>query len=387
MSKPVGEDTLRSPRIKELEGLRGCLAWWVVLFHCYLEAGLRFDQLTKFEFWAAYGWVAVDLFIILSGYVITLLIETQRESYGVYITRRFFRIAPLYYLLCAYGAVEAYRWGTYGDLLIYHILLHLTMLHGLVPEELLRGSTNALNHPAWSISVEWQFYLLAPAILLLVRRSATRAFLLVAGCYLASKAIGRLYTFPFAATVVMRAGQFAIGIASYHLTRLVDQNARLARPLVPYLLPIGIAIMWIDGGAPLGGWTVWVVVFSSVLARIAGAETALTGPVRRFLGLPVVVWLGKLSYSTYLCHHLGFRTVKWALGPSFEAMTPRMRLGSLICGGFPVILALSFALYHLIERPGMWAGKVIAKKMGRKPVRTPPEVLADEAPALARGDA
>ena len=298
------QEHIRSPRIKELEGLRGCLAWWVVLFHLYQDAGLSQTKLPKYEMWVGYGWVSVELFIILSGYVIFLLLETQKEPYSIYLTRRFFRIAPLYYTLCAWGVAEALWRGLYGNKLIYHVFLHLTMLHGLVPDEVLLGSANSLNFQSWSISVEWQFYLVAPLLLAFIRGSANRALLVVVVCLVASATLQKRYTYPFAATTVMRAGLFAVGIASFYLTRIVSRNIELARPIVPFLLPVGIATAWVAGSPTIGAFPLWVVVFSAVLADLAGAETWLTRPFRRFLGLPFVVWLGTLSYSTYLGHEL-----------------------------------------------------------------------------------
>ena len=130
-------------RIPEFEGLRGCLAWWVVLFHIYLHAGMTNEMRSRLEFWVGYGWAAVPLFIILSGYVITVLIENQHEPYRVFITRRFFRLAPVYYLLTMYGAALALRHDRYGHALGWHVILHLTMLHGAVPNEILPYSATS----------------------------------------------------------------------------------------------------------------------------------------------------------------------------------------------------------------------------------------------------
>jgi peptidoglycan/LPS O-acetylase OafA/YrhL len=379
------KEHIRSPRIKELEGLRGCLAWWVVLLHFYLNAGMFRDRLPFYEEWIASGSVAVEIFIILSGYVIALLLETQREPYGVYITRRFFRLAPLYYVLCAWGVAEAIWRGNHGDRLGYHLLLHLTMLHGLAPDEVLPGSATAFNFQAWSISVEWQFYLIAPLILALVKGSATRATVIVVGCLVASTVLLKRYHFPFAATVVMRAGLFSIGIASFYLTRLVVRHREAAGPLVPFLLPVGIASAWVAGSFRFGAWPLWIVVFSAVLADVAGSETGLTRPLRRFLGLPFVVWLGTISYSTYLCHGLAIEMVESLLGPSLREMAPRGRALRMIGLGFPLTLGLSAALYYLVEKPGIWAGKVLASKIGRRPAVEPAQVHSPGAAALIEG--
>jgi peptidoglycan/LPS O-acetylase OafA/YrhL len=78
MSQPVREKP--SHRIIEFEGLRGCLAWWVVLFQLGLLSHIPESALTKAERMVALGgWQAVELFIILSGFVIALLLDVERE--------------------------------------------------------------------------------------------------------------------------------------------------------------------------------------------------------------------------------------------------------------------------------------------------------------------
>ena len=151
------------PRIQEFEGLRGGLAWWVVFFHLGMMVGSDPAQRTKFENLVVLGgWQGVEQFIILSGFVIAVLLDARRERYLVYIVRRFFRLAPVYYVLLVYAVAITWAQGVHIDRPLEQILVHLTMLHGLIPDEVLKGSPNAFVHPAWSISVEWQFYLIAP---------------------------------------------------------------------------------------------------------------------------------------------------------------------------------------------------------------------------------
>jgi peptidoglycan/LPS O-acetylase OafA/YrhL len=348
-------------RIREFEGLRGCLAWWVVLFHIYLHAGVKYEMSSGIERQVVFnGPVAVELFIILSGFVIALLLEGRREGYGVYIVRRFFRLAPVYYALVAVGIALAIRQNTYGDRLGQHILLHLTILHGLLPDEVLEGSATAFCHPAWSISVEWQFYLLAPFILSLVRRSAAKAVLLLVACLAISAFLLGRYTFPFHATVVMRAGLFAVGIGSYYTYRHAMRHRELWRPMAGYLLPLGVAAAWVFRSHPLSAGSLWILIFSAVLAHHVGAEGLLTRPLRGFLDLPPVVWLGQLSYSTYLCHNHALSLVESLLGDSYTRMSGRGRVLVLIALGAPMILAMSAALYHLIEKPGIRLGKEVS---------------------------
>ena len=354
-------------RIPEFEGLRGCLAWWVVLFHLYFHAGIRPDMRWPFEFWVGYGWAAVPLFIILSGFVITVLVENQREPYGVFLTRRFFRLAPVFYLMTAYGAALAYYHNTYGHLLRYHVLLHLTMLHGLVPNQVLYDSAVSLVHPAWSISVEWQFYLIAPLVLAFCRGSATRSLLTIAASLAVSKFLLHHFDFPFTATVFMRGGLFAIGIFSYYVTRWAVANPAQARPLIPYMVPLALAAVWVVGGEYLGPGLVWVIAFAPVLARLVGATSILTRPVQVFLTQPWVVWLGRVSYSTYLCHNFVLSMLEAALGKTFTGMTERHRVVVLLLLGCPLVVGFSALLFHLVEKPGMRLGKKIVSMWTERP--------------------
>src|SRR5262249_21745258 len=137
------------------------------------------------------GWGAVPVFFILSGLVIALMGEARPESYRTFLVRRYFRLAPVYYLVLAVATADAWATGAYGRSLWAHVALHATMLHGVVPDQVLPRSPVALEYAAWSISVEWQFYLLAPLVLRAVRRGPAYALLLLAGLGLAGYALAK----------------------------------------------------------------------------------------------------------------------------------------------------------------------------------------------------
>lgn len=81
--------------IKELEGLRGLMALWVVFGHSLAALPLINQHVPP----TALNSYAVDVFIILSGFVIFFMIDNKRQPYFQYITQRFFRIFPLYLLV------------------------------------------------------------------------------------------------------------------------------------------------------------------------------------------------------------------------------------------------------------------------------------------------
>src|SRR5262245_43666122 len=89
-------------RIWEIEGLRGCLAWTVVLSHLCIV--LNYDAFGAIALSALAGRWAVILFVMVSGFVITGLVLERQERYAQFITRRAFRIFPAYLVALAIGA-------------------------------------------------------------------------------------------------------------------------------------------------------------------------------------------------------------------------------------------------------------------------------------------
>ena len=85
------------------------------------------------------------------------------------------------------------------------------------------------------------------------------------------------------------------------------------------------------------------------------------------LGLPVMVWLGRVSYSTYLCHNRVFTFVDETVLRLMNAPTPMVRSIALLVIGVPLVAAASGALYYLVENPGIQLGKRLAKQLDRRP--------------------
>src|ERR1035437_4009085 len=153
--KPRGLQ-LPMKHISELDGLRGILAVWVVCLHLMVTVGLRGPA-----FFSHPG-MAVDVFIILSGFSIFHLLNNKEESYGTFIVRRWFRLYPTY-LVCLLLAIlllplwaqtlrhvgfdtsenhqrlviainsKKYFWA--------HLLAHLSLFHGAIPSSLLPSSS------------------------------------------------------------------------------------------------------------------------------------------------------------------------------------------------------------------------------------------------------
>jgi peptidoglycan/LPS O-acetylase OafA/YrhL len=152
-------------RIDELEGLRGLLAWWVVIGHLYFVFLDHPHGLANSE--------AVLVFVILSGFVIAKRLDEVQEGYGPFLIRRFFRLWPAFIVVLAMSAATfglqrqelatnvfspaATRSGWPGSAPARRISGRICspMLHGLVPQAWLPGTGVAIMGQGWSISLEW----------------------------------------------------------------------------------------------------------------------------------------------------------------------------------------------------------------------------------------
>ncbi|GAB1596656.1 acyltransferase family protein [Lysobacter claricitrinus] len=161
-------------RIRGLDGLRALAIVWVMLFHSWVVGGLgRWDWL------ATPGWMGVDLFFVLSGYLIASQVfagiaRGERFSYVDFYTRRAFRILPAFLVvLGVYVAAPAIREAKS----LPPVWMFLTFTQNLLVDY---AHDRAFSH-AWSLCVEEHFYLLFPALaLLLARRARTRGVAAIA---------------------------------------------------------------------------------------------------------------------------------------------------------------------------------------------------------------
>ena len=166
----------KTGRVAELDSLRGLAAVAVIIFHAN-------------EGWLPFGWAGVDLFFVLSGYLITSIILRQGGMPGFlrnFYLRRGLRTWPIYYLLIAIVIVlspllaRRTHWS--------RLPIALTYAQGLT--RLWGGSANAfspyLTH-TWTLAIEEQFYLIWPPLLLMVgrRRVAMLALICAGGSMLA----------------------------------------------------------------------------------------------------------------------------------------------------------------------------------------------------------
>lgn len=373
-----------------IEGLRGWLAWWVVIGHSFIIAGTPEWLPGQISNLIRRGDVAVNAFIIVSGFVVTHLLMKKDEAYIPYIIRRVFRLWPVY-LACitfALTTTDAYRFtfiqlpfaediamrserlATTDTNLTTHLALHATLLHGLIPESMLKFSSSSILSPAWSLSLEWQFYLLAPLIIpLLFRRLHYIAMALLASAliaYLTKSGLGNQYQYPSA--LFLSIHFFAIGIAS---RLLLDRVNSLNWKQFAALVFLGVvffafykleAIIWLI-------WSIFVLYEQGSL-QIGKKADEILNKITRLITLNTIIsTIGKYSYSTYLIH-IPIFTVFVYVGLNYlDIPQERTSIHALLAASYVGTFVASHLLYTYIEKPGIKIGTQVSAALNHKNIR------------------
>ncbi len=358
MTQPHAE----AAKIQSLEGLRGLMAWWVVVGHVSHSFGWRLPLTDR-------NTLPVDVFILLSGFVIARLIDRRGEGYGPYLTRRACRLFPPYLVVLAVSAVllpvqlQAWTAAPFTDdnrdriflaqqglaHLPAHLAVHLALLQGLIPRSILPGAAYTIVGHGWSLSLEWQFYLVAPLIM---------------AALVAGKRIPGLLLVAFAALLIVLAPHFVegflgarilhflIGMGSYlALNRPGERRIWLGAVLALAILAVALSGLWQI--APLAIWAL-------ALASSSAPSHSPAHLPARALGSKPAVHFGEMSYSLYLVHMI----------PLFSAIFVLTRLGLTGAGLQASVLAAtligSYALARLnflfVERPAIALGARLTKR-------------------------
>ena len=347
-------------KLPGLTSVRAIAAWWVVLFHTK-------EQLTPLlPVWTlrviGSGYIGVDLFFILSGFVIELNYGDRLaggvRAWAEFLKRRFARIYPLHFAVLCAMAVYA--------LLIYAHSKHLTAnfdfstlpAHFLLVQSWGVDSALRWNDPAWSISAEMMAYLLFPLTAVGAR---PRLWPIQVGL-LSIVALISLLWLGFRLAGLRDIGQ---GVMSVGLLRcLIEFTIGIVlcgiflarRDRVGHRIPvalIGGAVGVAVAGVALGISDLISVplVFSLLILGLAFAGAR----GRTILDVAPLVYLGDISYSTYLSHFFLLVVVK-----SFQTAGARISPGWLVAY-FAVVAVASVLLYDFVEVP---AQRVLLEHMG-----------------------
>ncbi|WP_254063257.1 acyltransferase [Rhodanobacter sp. L36] len=331
------ETTMR--RLPGLDLLRAVAIVWVMLFHSYIVGGIG----EHFAVLQDSGWMGVDLFFVLSGYLIgsQLLKPLARGEplhFGNFYLRRSFRVLPAYLVVLAlYFLIPDFRESP-GIQPLWQFLTYTVNL--LIDYD----HHKAFSH-VWSLCVEEHFYLLFPLLAwwLMRKPSATKFISLGVAIVLAGMAL-RGFIWLHELAPVQNADSDLFGLRYVQdiyyptYTRLDGLLAGVSlaaleifRPLAWQRMQRSANTMLLPAGFALFGFAVWLFrdrtgllpnvigypLLSAGMALLVAAASTPTCWLGRWR-IPGVEGLALISYSLYLIHKAIFHLVEMALTPSIQ---------------------------------------------------------------------
>ena len=346
------------PEIRSLTGLRGIAAAYVVVFHFTGNGQVGSGALRQVF---VHGYLAVDVFFVLSGYVMALNYGRlfsrafQGAAYRTFLMKRVCRVYPLFAattLVCA--ALSVVDPAMEGPLTAWTLAVNLPMVQAW-------GLSYSLNYPGWSISTEFAAYLVFPVLAGAVLRGrparAWAAAMVAVGMLIVvatrsapelqevGSRLGPLDAWS-ASTLypVLRClGGFALGVTAWRLSGLPWVRQAAKRRLTGTALCLAAALL-----LAMPGTDVAVVALGAALIVSLAEGTSIAA---RCLGAGPVHWLGTVSYSLYLVHY----PLHWGLGQAVRGMLEALGAPRPAALASVALVALSVAAaaatYRWIERP------------------------------------
>jgi peptidoglycan/LPS O-acetylase OafA/YrhL len=355
-----------SRHIASLDGLRG-LAFLMIFFRHY---GLTSHQTQLWLKISAYvcdgGWMGVDLFFVLSGFLITgILLDTrERPRYFTnFYARRALRIFPLYYTILAVLFVMTpwlhlqwhrghFAYLFYGGNIAYNLNPSLSQVQPMV----------SLVH-LWSLAVEEQFYLIWPLVVMLVSSRQRLAWicgglslggLTLRVCLLLWLPRGDAYEWCYVQLPTHLDGLLYGALAAIWIRTLPLETVLLrARKILPYALGV-MGLVIAIGGIDFHSITMTVIGFPALAATftclllLALQQTSL---INRFGNVRALRFIGRYSYGMYVYH------VLFWLGLGWIQRWLQVQLNSVVLGGvsftllmLAATLVMSVASYELYEK-------------------------------------
>ena len=344
----------------ELDGIRSIAIFLVIFFHCRIVAAPQGPLQKIYYSFAETGWIGVDLFFVLSGFLITgILLDTftQKQYFRSFYIRRILRIFPLYYaILILFTALNlSGLLPSFGQKSIIAQTSYWFYLQNWI-SLLALSPTKTISH-FWSLAIEEQFYLLWPALILFAaRRNAVGKLcaativlaVIVRAIFVHYEQLAYFFTFS-------RMDTLAFGAAIAFLLRK-HNSLNSFRPAAQIIALISGALVVIvaisqrgfyghDPEVLLYGLLPLALFFASFL--VIALTSSEQGILRRILKNSWLRTVGTISYGVYIFHWpiIVLLKDKWPLGYNFWVN----QLGFVM-----VITALSLTVawvsYHYFEK-------------------------------------
>jgi peptidoglycan/LPS O-acetylase OafA/YrhL len=348
--------------LTSLDGLRGLAVVMVYFFHYYPKP----HPLDPFLTVARFGWLGVDLFFVLSGFLITGILYDTREMPGFFRNfygRRALRLFPIYIVFSAVVVGVSMMYGTYPTRYTWPTLFYFSNIVMVFPLPLGISSKLQVAH-IWSLAVEEQFYLLWPVVLFALR---TRERILK-GCFwgIAIAIVLRIalnfggprlwvpyFQLPTRMDAILVGGALALllrGDSTFpHIgNRAMYWICGLCTAIISGAAALSHSSYWNGEYTVLLGYSTATVLFAGVIVMALRHDNFF-----HHLGdWPPLRFVGRYGYGFYLWHALpGHFVEKWIYDA--DVKFPVRYLGGILAFVFFffVFLGVAIASYHLIELP------------------------------------
>ena len=361
----IGAATIETTRPKQLNALTSVRALFalMVLFHHFVG----YHHVATPNWTADVGNIAVSWFFILSGFILAYNFPVLRgaEETFRFLISRFWRLFPVHALMVL-TSVVLFSGSGVALIRTYPVALpvSLTLTHSwpAIP-----AASQMFNVPAWSISLEWFFYLLFP--LLMSRSWMVRTLLALAGFAMAATWGHSLGCFASQANFQAagdsfhpncyqvflywppaRLWEFILGIALCSLSNRVRgwRGAEIVQVILTALtISAFLGRSYLIGPMSFGFYSSffgsWII--TSLLGGALILALSLRGPVDRALSVPALVFLGDISFSVYLTHML---VLRFAETHQIGLTQPTSVQLAGVCA---VAIAVSSWLFLCVEKP------------------------------------
>ena len=360
------ERTARPQLIAVLDSWRGLFALAVVLLHAPVP------------FWGSQGsfvqsfYLAVDFFLVLSGFVIAMNYERRLSSVQEVFSfawRRFWRLYPLHIttlVLMGLMVLVMQRAGvsgnghqaeaTLGDFLNMVLLLHAF------------GTTNidVFNWPSWSISAEiWSYLVFALVVFIIGRRDRLRLAIYAA---IGALGLAMVFAFPadpgrnaFLSVTGLGIGRGLFGFFTGVLTwRLFDATRFWQSAAVMTFAELVLIVLILAGLALIDDTTPFVLLVVALFPALIIVFAHQAGAVSKLLDARPFMALGTLSYGIYLWHLLVAKCVAWALyrplhaffeNHEFPGWTEVLATHALLAAYIAATIVIAALSYRWVEKP------------------------------------
>lgn len=343
--------------ISALTGIRGFAAIWVLLHHLVSQSPFIGNNYHWVEVLAQKGWLGVDLFFILSGFVISYVYHddfSDRLTYTAYrrfLILRFARVYPVH-IFTTLALIPIYLTASY--LFSYESLVNAFSLEKLLYSITLTngiGIENSVgwNVPSWSVSAECFAYLLFPLVTWLVYSRQMSIFTCIyisAAILITTIMLGLLqsdmtqYMLPWSGTLVRISAEFSLGCLLYNIYKqLPDQfynhYANFAFACLILLIGLNLPSQWDF---------LFLLSFIFLVFGLTNNDSLISS----MMSHRVCIYLGEISYSIYLSHTIVFMV----LGALYDKFIPAeyFHTGVIAFIYIVTVIAVSHILFNVIEK-------------------------------------